>query len=59
MKNKCDVFNGYKQRNKVRLVYLECKLQQDSYGWCFFSLKCQKTVERTDLETSKDQTIYR
>ena len=32
MKNKCDVFNGYKQRNKVRLVYLECKLQQDSYG---------------------------
>ena len=32
MKCKCDVFSGYKQRNKLCLVYLECKLQQDSYG---------------------------
>ena len=26
------VFDGYKQRNKVWLVYLERKLQQDGYG---------------------------
>ena len=29
MKGKCYVFSGYKQRNKVHLVYLECRLQQD------------------------------
>ena len=26
MKGKCYVFNGYKQRNKVCVVQLECKL---------------------------------
>ena len=46
-KNKCYIFSGYKERSKVCLVYLECKLQQDSYGWCIFKLKCQKTVEKT------------
>ena len=53
MKGKCYVFSGYKQRNKLCLVYLECKLQQDSYGWCIFKLKCKKTVEKTYIETSK------
>ena len=34
MKGKCYVFSGYKQKNKVFLVYLEKKLQQDRCGWC-------------------------
>ena len=29
MNGKCYVFSGYKQRNKVCLLYLERKLQQD------------------------------
>ena len=58
MKSKCYVFNGYEQSNKVCLVYLECKLQQDSYSWCIFKLKCQKTVERTYLEIRKQQARY-
>ena len=28
MKRKCYVFSKYKQRNKVCVVYLECKLQK-------------------------------
>ena len=32
MKGKCYPFSGYKERNKVPLVYFGCKLQQDSYG---------------------------
>ena len=39
-------------------VFLEYELQQDSYGWCIFNLKCQKTVERTFLETSKQHTKF-
>ena len=39
MKGKCYVLSGYKKRNNVCLVYLETKLQQDSYGWCIFNLK--------------------
>ena len=38
MKSKCYVFSGYKQRNKVFLVYLECKLQEDSYDFCIFKI---------------------
>ena len=59
MKDKCYVFSCYKQRNKVRLGYLECKLQHDRYGWCIFKLKCQKTIEKIYLETSKQQADYR
>ena len=59
MKGKCHVFSGSKQRNKVCLVYLECKLQQDTYGWCIFKLKRQKKVETTYLETEKQETTYR
>ena len=57
MKGKCLVFKDYKQKNKVCLVYLEFKLRQDSYGWCIFKLKCQKTVETTYLDTSKQKKI--
>ena len=59
MKGKCYSFSDYKQRNKVCLVYLECKLRQDSYEWCIFKIKCQKTVKRTYLETSKQEKTYR
>ena len=37
------------------LVYLECKLQQDSYSWCFVNLKGEKTEEKTYIETSNQQ----
>ena len=40
MKGKCHVFSGYKQRNKVCLVYLECKLQKDRYGWRIYKSEC-------------------
>ena len=56
IKNKCPVFSGYKQRSKVRLVYWECKLEQDNYGGCILKLKCQKSVERTYLDTGEQQT---
>ena len=60
MKGKCCVFNGYQQRNKVFLVYLQWKLQQDGYGSCIFKLKCQRTVEKTYLQKKKQQqTRYR
>ena len=58
MKGKCYIFSSYKQTNKVCLVYLEWKLQQDSYGWYILKLKDQKAVERTYLEASKQQTSY-
>ena len=45
-------FSGYKERNKVCLVYLEWKLWQDIYDWCLLKLKWQKTAERTYLETA-------
>ena len=32
MKSKCYVFSDYKQRNKMSLVFLGGKLQEDSYG---------------------------
>ena len=46
MEDKCYVLNGYKQRNNVCFKYLECKLQEDRYGWWIFKLKCHKTAER-------------
>ena len=48
-----------KKKKKVSLVYLECKLQQGRYGWCIYKLKCKKTVRRTSLDRSKQQTRYR
>ena len=36
MKGKCYDFSCHKERNKVCVVYLECKLQKASYGWWIF-----------------------
>ena len=33
MNRTCHNFSGYKQRNKVPLVCLECKLQHDRHEW--------------------------
>ena len=43
-------FSGYKQRNKIDLVYLECKVHQGSYGWCIFKLKGEKIQEKRYIE---------
>ena len=59
MKGRYYLFSGYKQRNNVCLVYLECKVKEDRDGWYTFKLKWQKTRERTYLKTSKQQTRYR
>ena len=59
MKGKSYVFRYFYQRSKVCLVYLKCKLQQDSYGWCISNLKCQRTVESTYLKKSKLERGYR
>ena len=56
IKSKCSVFSSFKQRTKVCMVYLECKLQEYRYGWCLFDLKCYETVYRTYSERSKQQT---
>ena len=41
------------------MVYLESKLKQESYGWCIFESKSQKTVGQIYMETSKQETNYR
>ena len=46
----------WKLEEKVSLVYLECKLIKDKYGSCIFNLKFRKTVEKSSLYTSKQQT---
>ena len=58
-KDKCYLFSGYKESNKLWLMYLERKPQEKRYGSYIFKLKWQKTGERTYLETSKEQTRYR
>ena len=40
MKSKCYVFRGYNKRNKVSLVYLARKIQENRHGGCIFNLKC-------------------
>ena len=59
MKHKCYAFSGYKQTNNVCFVYLECKLQQSSYGWCISKKKCKKTVEKKYSQKIMQQTRYR
>ena len=49
IKSKCYALTGYKQRNKVCLVYLECTVQLGR--WIF-------KLERRYLDTSKQQTRY-
>ena len=40
MKNKCYVSRAYKPGDSVFHVYLEHKLQEDSYGVSIFKLNC-------------------
>ena len=58
-KVKCYSFSSYKKRKKMWLVCLGGKLGDDSYGWCIFRLKCQKTVEIRYLEKNKQERRYR
>ena len=55
MIGKCHNFISYKERTNLCLVNLERKLQKDRRRWCIFNLKCHKVMERTHLETSKQQ----
>ena len=32
------------KKNKVSLLYLECKLQEDTYDWCIFKLNWEEKV---------------
>ena len=60
------LFSDGKQRNKN----LECKLEQNSYGWCILKFKCQKTraklpvmfsngtVLKESASTKKQGTVY-
>ena len=59
MQGRCYVSSVCQQRNKVRLVYLECGLGQDRSTWDISKLKCQKAVDRSYLETRKRQRSYR
>ena len=36
IKGEFNVFSGYKRRNKIFPLSLECKLQHDSHGWIIF-----------------------
>ena len=58
MKDKCYVFTGYKNQNKVFSKYLESKVREDGYIGCILELKRYKTVGGTYLETSKQQRRY-
>ena len=53
--SKCYVFSGDKLRNKMPLVYSECKLEKDRCDRCIFNLKCWKTIE-TNMFTEKQTT---
>ena len=53
--SKCYVFSGDKLRNKMPLVYSECKLEKDRCGRCIFNLKCWKTIEN-NMFTEKQTT---
>ena len=52
-------FQPVKTNNKVCLVYIQCKLQQDSCGYCSYKLKCLKTEEIRYFQANKQQTRYR
>ena len=48
-------FQWLETKNKVCLVYLECKLQQDRRSQCNYKLKCLKTAEISYLQAKKEQ----
>ena len=53
MINKCYVFNSYKQTIMVYLLYLDYKLQEDSYGSFIFELVSHDTITITYFQKSK------
>ena len=53
MTGKCYVARGYKQRNQVFLLYLECNREQHTYGWCIFKLNLKKTVDKGTSKQAK------
>ena len=58
IKSKCSVFSSFKQRIKVCMVYLECKLQEYRYGWCLFDIKCnERYIEHIQREANNKQGI--
>ena len=56
MKCECHVFSGYKQRNKVCLVNLEWKLQDERYGWHILQIpeKATNKISRDNKTTTKN-----
>ena len=51
-------FQPFKTNNKVWLVYLQSKLQEDRYSWGIYLLKSLKSKEKTHLEANKQETRY-
>ena len=51
MKGKCYVFSGHKKRNNISWMYLECKLEQDSW-FINFQLKMPENGKKN---TSRDK----
>ena len=52
-------FQPLKTNNKVCIVYLQSKLQQDRYSWCTYLFKCLKSKGKTHLERNTEQTRSR
>ena len=46
MESKCYAFRRYKKINKLCLVYLQCKLNQDRYGGSISKLKFKKKMRK-------------
>ena len=51
-------FQSLKENNKVCLVYLQFKLQQDTRSYCNYKLKCHKGAEIRYSELNKQQTRH-
>ena len=49
-------FQSLKTNNKLCLVLLQCKPQQETRSQCNYKLKCDKRAEITYLEGNKQQT---
>ena len=57
MKGKCYIFSAFKKRNKVCLVYSECKLQRDRHFLSILKLKCQKQPSTTETTTETTNKV--
>ena len=52
-------FQRFETKNKVILVYLQSKLQQDRYKLMYLLVKIPEIeIEKTHLEANKQQTMY-